>query len=140
MNDDKPAQDLLHAIFGQHPPTSMAQTEDGTTSVAWRGRDLRSIQEHIQVEMMAEAEKLQHPDKESRLQVNDPEVPVCIGCGRVPDEINEYIYQGKVNECTPTEFVMEEEGTFNPTNGHFACDECYMAMGSPSSPRGWKAP
>lgn len=37
-------------------------------------------------------------------------------------------------------FVINEEGTYNPVNGHFLCDSCYMAEGQPSSPNGWKCP
>lgn len=39
-----------------------------------------------------------------------------------------------------TEKYARSDGTFNPTNGHFLCDECYIKLGQPSSPRGWKCP
>lgn len=38
------------------------------------------------------------------------------------------------------DFVRSEEGTYNPENGHFLCDECYIAAGMPSSPSGWVCP
>jgi hypothetical protein len=41
---------------------------------------------------------------------------------------------------TPEQYVRSEEGTFNLKNGHFACTACYINIGMPSSPRGWKAP
>jgi hypothetical protein len=41
---------------------------------------------------------------------------------------------------TPEQYVSAEEGTLNRENGHFACTTCYIKMGMPSSPRGWKAP
>jgi hypothetical protein len=41
---------------------------------------------------------------------------------------------------TPDEYVRDEEGTYNPANGHFLCDECYIKAGQPSSPRGWRCP
>jgi hypothetical protein len=41
---------------------------------------------------------------------------------------------------TPDDFVREEEGTFNRSNGHFLCTDCYIAAGMPSSPEGWVAP
>lgn len=66
--------------------------------------------------------------------------PVCIGCHKTPEEIEEYIQEAAANDMTPIEFVLAEEGTLNPANNHFACTECYIAMGQPSSPRGWVAP
>ena len=68
--------------------------------------------------------------------------PICIGCGKRPDEIEEYVeaaadYGRKI---TPDAYVRREEGTYNPENGHFACTTCYCAMGMPSLPRGWIAP
>lgn len=66
--------------------------------------------------------------------------PVCIGCGKQPADIEEYVEMGEVEDMTPEEFVRSEEGTYNPANGHFACTDCYIAMGQPSSPRGWVAP
>jgi hypothetical protein len=64
----------------------------------------------------------------------------CIGCDRTPDEIDEYIDQAIDDETTPEQYVIDYEATFNPSNGHFACTVCYIAMGMPSSPQGWKAP
>jgi hypothetical protein len=37
------------------------------------------------------------------------------------------------------EYVLEEEGTLNPENNHFACDECYIRLGMPTTPWGWVA-
>lgn len=37
------------------------------------------------------------------------------------------------------EFVRTHEGTYNSSNGHFACDDCYIHMGCPTTPSGWKA-
>jgi hypothetical protein len=67
----------------------------------------------------------------------------CFRCGRSPDEIEEY-QPGEAWEegdfDSPSDFVREEEGTYNPENGHFACTECYIAIGMPASPVGWRAP
>lgn len=65
---------------------------------------------------------------------------ICIGCKKQPHEIQEYVDMAKSYRCTPEEFVREEEGTFNRDTGHFACTECYIGMGMPSSPEGWIAP
>lgn len=66
--------------------------------------------------------------------------PKCIGCGRSPDEIPIYIDMATVEDLSPAEYVRLNEGTYNRENGHFACDDCYIKMGQPSSPRGWVAP
>lgn len=52
-------------------------------------------------------------------------------------------YLEEDEEVTPEmreQFVRSDEGTFNVINGHFACDSCYIKLGCPSSPRGWKCP
>lgn len=66
--------------------------------------------------------------------------PVCIGCGKNAEDLDEYRDQAASEEMTPAEFVRENEGTYNPTNGHFACTACYIAMGMPATPDGWVAP
>lgn len=65
---------------------------------------------------------------------------ICVGCSRAPEEISEYVIEGRMNRMTPEEFVLAEEGTLNPFNGHFMCTECYFKAGMPSAPGGWKAP
>lgn len=37
-------------------------------------------------------------------------------------------------------YILKEEGTLNPTNGHFLCDRCYIAAGMPTAPNGWVCP
>lgn len=65
---------------------------------------------------------------------------LCIGCGKRPDQIVEYIEAAHAAEVSPDAYVMMEEGTLNFENGHFACTGCYVKMGMPSSPKGWVAP
>ena len=65
---------------------------------------------------------------------------ICVGCGKTPSELDEYTELAKAEEMTPEQYVIEEEGTYNPTNGHFVCTECYIRIGCPSSEKGWKAP
>ena len=65
--------------------------------------------------------------------------PVCIGCGKHPAELEEYV-ENPDADPDPDAYVRREEGTYNPANGHFACTICYCKMGMPSTPRGWKAP
>ena len=71
--------------------------------------------------------------------------PYCVGCDRVPEEIGEYIVAGEESGMTPTEYVLQEEGTLNPVNHHFLCTDCYIEQGMPVRPpdeqgRGWFAP
>lgn len=64
----------------------------------------------------------------------------CIGCGFRPDDIREFVEAARDTGLTPTQYVQEEEGTYNHLNGHFVCTACYITMGAPSTPYGWKAP
>lgn len=76
----------------------------------------------------------------------DPQV-ICFRCKQRPEQIMEYVIAAKEwtwdagHEVTPTHYVVHEEGTYNPETGHFACTECYIAIGQPTAPPpGWKAP
>ena len=74
------------------------------------------------------------------------ETPVCAYCHRTPDEIPEYTDYAVDAGMTNTQYVLAEEGTLNPRNNHFACDECYIRIGTPSGvdgrggPGRWVAP
>jgi hypothetical protein len=82
----------------------------------------------------------------------DPEDPICIGCARRPaemPELDEYIRESledlDANPVTAEErlaFVLREEGTLNPENGHFLCNDCYIRNGQPSKrwPDRWVCP
>lgn len=69
-------------------------------------------------------------------------IPICIGCNKLADEIDEYIEGAKESEMTVEQYIREEEGTYNPENGHFVCTDCYIKMGMPSKPypEQWIAP
>lgn len=64
-------------------------------------------------------------------KVVDREEIVCKGCGRRPEEINEYIESAKDSGTNPTDYVIEEEGTFNIMTGKFYCTQCYIRAGMP---------
>lgn len=68
--------------------------------------------------------------------------PICTGCNKHPEEIEEYIEGAAEMETTPEEYVKTEEGTYNSENGHFLCTDCYIAAGMPSLhyPDQWVAP
>ena len=67
-------------------------------------------------------------------------VPICVGCEREADEIEEYSPAFTGEDIDPSEYVRDQEGTYNRVNGHFMCTECYIAAGMPSTPGGWVAP
>lgn len=72
--------------------------------------------------------------------MNGEIIPTCNGCNKTPEEILEYLPALTGTNLQPIEYVKQEEGTYNPENGHFLCTGCYIKAGMPSSPRGWKAP
>lgn len=63
----------------------------------------------------------------------------CARCRKVPLELKAdyaaYLSPGQ----TPEDFVWAEEGTLDRETGLFLCDSCYVKVGMPSSPTGWKA-
>lgn len=76
---------------------------------------------------------------------------LCPSCNQTPDQLD---YSGwTVDEDGPIleadgtlrylssdDYVWQEEGTLNRQNGHFLCDDCYIAAGMPTSPTGWVCP
>lgn len=66
--------------------------------------------------------------------------PICIGCMRRPHELEEYVEIARDEGISPVEYVIQEEGTLNPVNGHFLCTTCYIKAGAPSTASGWKTP
>lgn len=74
-------------------------------------------------------------------QENDPDRPICVGCASTPDELAaSYSIHLDGPDDTLTNVIKREEGTYNPRNGHFLCDACYIKNGMPSSPYGWVCP
>lgn len=74
---------------------------------------------------------------------NDPFDPYCMRFARDMTEYDIHL----VEEDLPTtpenraQACIDNEGTYNKENGHFACTECYIKIGMPSAPwPGWKAP
>ena len=55
----------------------------------------------------------------------------CNGCGYEPHNLGEYIDAAKEYGISPAEYVKQEEGTYNATNGHFYCTSCYCEAGMP---------
>lgn len=70
-------------------------------------------------------------------------IAICTGCNKTADELEEYIESAKDAGMTVEQYVREEEGTYNPQNGHFLCTDCYIKAGMPSNhypQKGWIAP
>ena len=55
----------------------------------------------------------------------------CKCCGQRPEEIIEYIVEADEEGITPEQYVVENEGTFNPKTGRFYCTSCYVKVGLP---------
>ncbi len=66
--------------------------------------------------------------------------PRCFRCGKQPNELLEYTKAAHEAGVSPDEFVRQNEGTLNDACNTFACTDCYNAIGSPSSAKGWRAP
>lgn len=67
---------------------------------------------------------------------------ICIGCGKSPGQLAEYVDAAAEAGMSPDSYVWREEGTLNVANGHFACTLCYLDMGMPVGESGqrWVAP
>ena len=67
---------------------------------------------------------------------------ICVGCLKTPDQLDEYLEMAELEDMTPANYVRQEEGTFNPVNGHFLCTSCYIDAGMPvgGGNKRWVAP
>lgn len=64
--------------------------------------------------------------------------PYCFRCGKPASSFSAYDDEDGI--YTRVEMVHIEEGTWNPATNRFACDGCYIAIGMPAGPNGWRAP
>jgi hypothetical protein len=55
----------------------------------------------------------------------------CKVCGKTPSEISEYIDRAEEEQMSPEDYVVQEEGTFNPVTGKFYWTSCYIKVGEP---------
>lgn len=74
--------------------------------------------------------------------MNNKPTPFCTGCNKPAKEIEEYIEAAADAEMDVEEYVRQEEGTYNITNGHLLCTDCYINAGMPALPypQRWIAP
>lgn len=71
--------------------------------------------------------------------------PLCTGCNKTPDQLDDFADWKDQGYESAEDMCKQEEGTYNPENGHFLCTPCYIAAGMPanhySGPgSGWVAP
>jgi hypothetical protein len=77
-----------------------------------------------------------------------PYDPICERYAGDMDDYDTFIFESEEDEAargpvTPEmreNYVISDEGTYNHLNGHFTCDTCFIRIGMPSSPSGWKCP
>jgi hypothetical protein len=59
-------------------------------------------------------------------------------CNRVASDIPDLVAQASYENETPNDAAMQD-GTYNPETNEFCCDTCYVSLGAPTAPGGWKA-
>ena len=81
---------------------------------------------------------------EPTVPLPDPFDPSCrryaVEMPELDDNIREDGSNRRVTAIERARYVRAEEGTYNPANGHFLCDVCYIKAGMPVAPGGWKCP
>lgn len=68
------------------------------------------------------------------MTTTDTTIPelICVGCSKRPADIPEYVSMAALEGLSSADdFVRQEEGTLNASNGHFWCTDCYIAAGMP---------
>lgn len=75
------------------------------------------------------------PEEQDRIADGEP---YCFRCGKPASSFSEYDYQFAGGDRA--DYVRNQEGTYNPETNRFACDACYIAIGMPAGPGGWRAP
>jgi len=59
-------------------------------------------------------------------------------CGRAPSDIPDVV-DGAEDEGVSPDVFAQQDGTFNPQTGEFACLACYIDLGMPTTAAGWNA-
>lgn len=71
--------------------------------------------------------------------------PICTGCNKRPEELEDFADWEDEGYESSDDMCRQEEGTYNPENGHFLCTPCYIKAGMPANHytgpgSGWVAP
>lgn len=64
--------------------------------------------------------------------------PTCCDCGKTASEL--FAVAENKDDYNDAVSWAVDDGTYNRVSNRFCCNECYIARGCPSSPKGWKAP
>jgi hypothetical protein len=59
-------------------------------------------------------------------------------CKRAATDIPSLVSFAKEVGETANDIAMQD-GTYNPDTNEFCCDDCYVELGAPTSPTGWRA-
>lgn len=104
---------------------------------------VEALEQQATTHMVDVRRRLKGTTVEEQDRIADGE-PYCFRCGRPASSFPEYDYSVRegfeVDGADRADYVRNEEGTYNPDTNRFACDECYIAIGTPSAVGGWKAP
>lgn len=65
------------------------------------------------------------------IKKNPELVPICVGCGKTPEELSEDYIEYLEDDESATDYVLHKEGSLNRINMHFWCDKCYIKAGMP---------
>lgn len=66
--------------------------------------------------------------------------PRCFRCLCVPFEDPDCVSLVEGEDDITPDVVAREDGTYNGDENTYCCTRCYIEIGQPSSPTGWKAP
>lgn len=68
------------------------------------------------------------PTHEGSSDICNHVAPYCPGCKKQAPEIASVQQFATEFGMSPEEFVRVEEGTYNPGNEHFLCDDCFIRI------------
>ncbi len=57
--------------------------------------------------------------------------PRCANCKEKAEDLPEYIEASERENMSVNDYVLLYEGTFNQTNAHFLCWDCWNLLGQP---------
>jgi hypothetical protein len=65
------------------------------------------------------------------LKLQNMKPSICIGCHTLGIDLEEYKQAAEDEGMNVEEYIIEQEGTYNSSNGHFYCTSCYIKSGEP---------
>lgn len=129
------------AAFDRLADTPMPEPEGLTFHEPLLPESLKRLKEWALSGMASPDPKVVTSEEQDRIADGEP---YCYRCGKPASSFPEYCEHGGCEGDSPhlgsADYVRDEEGTYNPETNRFACDACYIAIGMPSGPNGWRAP